>query len=89
MADETRKTWARVVWTPGDVQSIQPDLTDAEAEAFLDNNEKHIRDRLIELGHDVIRDLLDFDDAEDEEGDDDDEEAGEEEAGEEEAGAEG
>tara|TARA_Y100000034_G_C6891015_1_gene409879 strand:- start:1919 stop:2302 length:384 start_codon:yes stop_codon:yes gene_type:complete len=50
--------WAKVVWTIGDVQSLRPNWTDEQCEQFLYDNEDYIRDRLTELGHEVIDALL-------------------------------
>ncbi len=54
-------TYAKVVWTAGDVQTLAPKMSEEEAEEWLQNNEGHIQDRLIELGWDVISCLLDHD----------------------------
>jgi hypothetical protein len=48
--------FARVAWSAGDVQSLF-DVNDAEAVTFLQNNEKHIQDRLVELGWGVLETL--------------------------------
>lgn len=55
------KTYAQVAWTPADVQTLAPRMTDAEAEAWLDANAKHITAALVEQGWDVITSLLQFD----------------------------
>ena len=55
-------TYAEVAWTAEDVQTLRPDLTDEQAEDFLNRNEKHLRDRLVELGWEVMGTLLDMDD---------------------------
>jgi hypothetical protein len=52
------KQFATISWTAGDVQSLRGDLTDEQAEAFLSRNEKHLRDRLIEIGWEVMEHLL-------------------------------
>lgn len=52
------EVFAEVMWTPGDVQSLAK-LTEEEALDFLVDNQKRIRDRLVELGWEVISDLLD------------------------------
>ena len=56
------KKYADVVWTVEDIAALKPEWTEARAEEFLANNENRIRDRLIELGWDVIQDLIDFED---------------------------
>jgi hypothetical protein len=53
--------YAEVVWTTEDVLALRPDMTIEEAEEWLQTNEKHLRDRLIELGWDVMETLLAFD----------------------------
>lgn len=53
--------YGKVVWTAEDVQTLRPDLTIVEAENFLGRNEKHIRDRLIETGWDVLETLIQMD----------------------------
>lgn len=53
--------YAELRWSAGDVQTLRPDLTDDQAEAFLHRNEKHLRDRLCELGFGVMTTFLDID----------------------------
>lgn len=53
--------YAKVIWTAGDVQTLRPDLSDTEAENFLERNQKHIQERLVELGWDVIETLIGMD----------------------------
>lgn len=55
------KSLACVCWTAEDVRTLRPDLTEAQAWAFLERNEGHIVDRLTELGWGVIETLLDLD----------------------------
>lgn len=55
---EQDATYARVVWTAEDVQTLKPSWTLEECEDFLSENENGIRDRLIELGWEVIQALL-------------------------------
>jgi hypothetical protein len=54
------KRYAQVTWAVGDITSIT-DLTDKQAEEWLENNQKHIQNRLVELGWEVITDLLSYD----------------------------
>lgn len=56
------KKYAELSWCAEDVQTLRPDLTEEQANDFLDRNARHIRDRLTELGWDVIGDLLVMDD---------------------------
>jgi hypothetical protein len=53
-----RQKFAQVTWTPADVQTLAPKMSEAEAEEWLYNNEGDIQDRLIEMGWEVISDLL-------------------------------
>ena len=53
-----KDTYAKVEWTAEDVLTLRPDMTEEQAEEFLQSNEKHLRDRLIELGWDVMESLL-------------------------------
>lgn len=54
------KTYAKVEWTAEDIQTLREDMTVAEAEEFLQSNQKHIQDRLVELGWEVIESLLSY-----------------------------
>jgi hypothetical protein len=62
MSEGYNKDYAALGWNAEDVQTLRPDLTDAQAEAFLARNERHLRDRLVELGWDVMDTLLALDD---------------------------
>jgi hypothetical protein len=60
--------FAKVEWSVGDVLSLtedpdsyEPTITEEQAEAFLERNERFIQDRLISLGWDTITDLLRMD----------------------------
>ena len=55
--------YAPVRWSIDDIQGLRKDRsltewTEAEAEDFLLSNEGKIQDRLVELGWDVIWDLM-------------------------------
>jgi len=50
--------YAAVKWSPNDVLDEAPDLTYAEAEAWLSRNARRIQDAMIEAGWDAMRDLL-------------------------------
>lgn len=54
------KKYAKVEWTPEDVITIRPDMSIEEAEEFLQSNERHLRDRLVELGWEVMESLLTY-----------------------------
>ena len=63
MGNTKRKTYARVVWTAQDIIDAACNhgigMDDTTAEEWLMANERHIQDRLIALGWDVIDSLLD------------------------------
>lgn len=48
-----------VRWLPGDIQSLKPDWTEKQCEDWLVENSKFLRDRITELGWEVIEALLD------------------------------
>ncbi len=50
--------YARVIWQPEDVATLRPTWSREQCEEWLDENEKYIQSRLIELGWDVIETLL-------------------------------
>jgi hypothetical protein len=62
MTTDDKPTYAELSWCAEDVQTLREDLTIEQAEAFLERNERHLRDRLCELGWDVLGDLLQIDD---------------------------
>lgn len=55
---KSQREFASVVWTPADVQTLRPDWSDDECYEFLVRHSKHIQDRLIELGWQVMEDLI-------------------------------
>lgn len=55
----TKQTYATVTWAPEDVQTLKPDWTLEQCEEWLEMNQKYVRDRLVELGWEVIETLLD------------------------------
>jgi len=54
----SKTAYAEVKWTPGDVKTLRPGWSLRRCERFLRDNERCMVDRLIELGWDVIGDLL-------------------------------
>jgi hypothetical protein len=50
--------YADVVWQPEDIKTLRPAWSLERCEEWLQENEKYIRDRTIELGWDVITSLL-------------------------------
>lgn len=57
----TGAKYATVSWSGGDVQTLRPELTDEQAEGFLQRNGRRMADRMIEVGWDVMQTLLDMD----------------------------
>lgn len=53
--------YADLSWSPEDVQTLAPKMSTEEAEEWLQANEGHLRDRLVELGWGVIEALLNYD----------------------------
>lgn len=54
------KTFAKVEWTADDIKTLREDWTTEQAEEFLQNNQRRIQDRLVELGWEVIETLLSY-----------------------------
>lgn len=54
------KTYAKVEWTVEDIKTLREDWTAEQAEEFLQNNQRRIQDRLVELGWEVIETLLSY-----------------------------
>lgn len=50
----------RIIWSPEDIQSLRPNWTLEQCSEWLAENGSQIKDRLIELGWDVISILLDL-----------------------------
>jgi hypothetical protein len=46
--------YAKVVWRAEDVQALKKDWSLPRCEEWLEDNERHISDRLIELGWEVL-----------------------------------
>lgn len=56
-----KQTYATLTWAPEDVQTLRPNWSLKRCEDWLHANEKYIRDRLCELGWDVIETLINDD----------------------------
>jgi hypothetical protein len=54
--------YAKVVWRAEDVKSINGAWSLERCEEWLQNNDRHISDRLIELGWEVMDTLLQMED---------------------------
>lgn len=52
------ESMAAVTWHAEDVQTLKPNLSLEKCNEWLEDNERHISDRLIELGWEVIDALL-------------------------------
>ena len=52
--------FAEVAWTPTDVKSLRPSFTDQQCFDAMMKVEKQLRDRSIEEGWTILKDLLDF-----------------------------
>ena len=52
----------KIVWRSEDVQGFRPEWTLEQCENWLYDNGKHIIDRSIELGHEIIETLLEIED---------------------------
>lgn len=63
-ARKPRQKFAEMSWAPEDVQTLRPRMPIHVARAFLHVNEKRLRDRLIELGWEIMRELLTYEEAE-------------------------
>jgi hypothetical protein len=50
--------YATTSWTPVDIQDLRPDWTLRQCVEWLDENERHLKDRLIEAGWEILKVLL-------------------------------
>ena len=57
MSDDARDF--EIVWTSEDVNSLRPDWTDAQCLDWLCHNWRRIEERSVELGWEVMQDLMD------------------------------
>ena len=58
------KWYAQVRWCADDVATLRPDWTEEQCEEALSRIEKHLQDRTIELGWEVMDCLLNMDEDE-------------------------
>jgi len=56
--NEQKPEYAKLSWHAEDVQSVRKGWTLEQCEKWLEENGKHLRDRLTEFGFEVIQDLL-------------------------------
>ena len=47
-----------ITWTARDIKTLRPKWTNKRCTEWLDSNWKHLQDRSVELGWEVITDLL-------------------------------
>ena len=52
------ENYAHLGWAPSDVQTLRPDWTIPQCRRFLEENQNAMRDRLCELGWEVMETLL-------------------------------
>jgi hypothetical protein len=50
--------FAVVKWTIADVLILRPNWTEEEAYKWFEQNEKHIEDRMVEVGWEVMESLM-------------------------------
>lgn len=53
-----QKFFAAVRWTVDDILTLRPNWSKEKAQEWLENNQSHIQNRLVELGWEVINTLL-------------------------------
>ncbi len=58
MSNNKMDRFAEVAWTPADVQTLRPFWSLERCQRELEENERHIQNRLVELGWDVIDILI-------------------------------
>ena len=54
----SKEHYAEVSWCVEDLQAIFPKINKEEAHEWLENNERHIQNCLIEYGWDIIQDMF-------------------------------
>lgn len=62
--EEEEPKFAQLAWTPGDVQTHKPDWTEEQCREWLAQHQKHIQNRLCELGNELIGTLVELEDYE-------------------------
>jgi hypothetical protein len=58
MATYGTRKFASVAWTAGDVQTLRPEMTEAEAVDFLAKYEGELQGAVVSHGWEVMEDLL-------------------------------
>ena len=56
-----RPGYALVAWQPEDVQFLKPEWTLKHCKLWLEDNQKYMQARLVEMGWTVMEDLLEYD----------------------------
>lgn len=59
MSNEVNEYYAAVRWTVDDILTVRPEWSNEKAQQWLEDNQKYIQSRLIELGWEVIETLID------------------------------
>lgn len=59
MSKDNEGFYAMVRWHPDDVKELRPKWSMKKCEKWLAENERHITDRLVELGWEVMESLID------------------------------
>lgn len=62
--DGEEPKFAQLAWMSGDVQTHKPGWTEEQCREWLAQNQKHIQNRLCELGNEVIATLVELEDYE-------------------------
>jgi hypothetical protein len=57
----TDKQFAKVSWTVNDILDLRPEWTREQAHQWLVCNNRHLQDRMIESGWEIIKSLLEYD----------------------------
>lgn len=58
----TKEKYGIVKWQIADIKDRRPDWTDKQCHDFLQDNERHIKDRMTETGWEVIDTLMQYED---------------------------
>ena len=59
MSKDSEGYYGHVRWHPEDVQALRPKWSLKKCETWLSKNETYLSDRLVEMGWDVMRALID------------------------------
>lgn len=59
---ESEEHYAKVAWSPEDIQELRPGWTIEKCAEWLGRNDLYISDRIEELGREEIKSLLEMED---------------------------